>query len=76
MVARDGRRLRDSVAPAATLPGTFHVAWPQDLCLPAAGRRARVIGIVENQLVTTAQVEGVRVEGGLPSPIPTGTCCD
>jgi adenine deaminase len=65
VVARDGRRLRDSVAPAATLPGTFHVAWPVDLRLPAGGRRARVIGIVEDQLVTTAHVEEVRAEDGI-----------
>jgi adenine deaminase len=65
VVARDGRRLRDSVAPAATLPGTFHVAWPPDLRLLAGGRRARVIGIVEDQLVTTAHVEEVRVEDGV-----------
>jgi adenine deaminase len=65
VVARDGQRLRDSLASAATLPSTFHVAWPQDLRLPARGRRARVIGIVEDQLVTTAQVEDVRVEDGI-----------
>jgi adenine deaminase len=66
IVARDGRRLRDSVAgPAATLPDTFHVAWPPDLRLPAAGRWARVIGIVEDQLITTAHVEEVRVEDGI-----------
>jgi len=65
VVARDGQRLRDSVAPAATLPDTFHVAWPEDLRLPAGGPRARVIGIVEDQLVTTAHVEEVRVEDGV-----------
>jgi adenine deaminase len=65
VVARDGRRLRDSPASAAMLPGTFHVAWPPDLRLRAAGRRARVIGIVENQLLTTAHVEDVRVEDGM-----------
>jgi adenine deaminase len=65
VVARGGRRLRDSVAPAASLPGTFHVAWPADLRLPAGGRRARVIGIVEDQLVTTSHVEEVRVEDGI-----------
>jgi adenine deaminase len=65
IVARDGRRLRDSVAPVATLPDTFHVAWPPDLRLPAGGRRARVIGIVEDQLLTTAHVEEVRVEDGM-----------
>jgi adenine deaminase len=65
VVARDGIRLRDSVAPAVTLPDTFNVAWPADLRLPAAGRRARVIGIVEDQLVTTAHVEEVRIEDGV-----------
>jgi adenine deaminase len=65
IVARDGRRLRDSAAPAVTLPDTFNVAWPADLRLPAGGRRARVIGIVEDQLVTTAHVEEVRVEDGV-----------
>jgi adenine deaminase len=64
IVARDGQRLRDSAAPAATLPGTFHVAWPSDLRLPVGGRWARVIGIVEGQLLTTASVEEVRVEDG------------
>jgi adenine deaminase len=64
VVARDGQRLQDSVAPAATLPNTFDVAWPPDLRLPAGGRRARVIGIVEDQLLTTAHVEEVRVEDG------------
>ena len=65
VVARDGRRLGDGAAPAATLPDTFHIAWPDDLRLPAAGRRARVIGIVEDQLLTTAHVEDVRVEDGV-----------
>jgi adenine deaminase len=65
VVARDGRRLRDSVAPAAALPDTFHVAWPPDLRLPARGRRARVLGIVKDQLLTTAHQAEVRVEGGV-----------
>ncbi|WP_324341260.1 adenine deaminase [Baekduia sp.] len=65
IVARDGRRLRDSVAPPTTLPDTFRVAWPADLGLPARGRRARVIGIVEDQLLTTAHIEEVPVEDGV-----------
>jgi adenine deaminase len=65
VVARDGRRLRDSVGPVATLPDTFHVAWPPDLRLRARGRRARVIGIVEDQLLTTAHVEEVPVSDGV-----------
>ena len=65
VVARDGKRLRDSVAPAARLPETFHVAWPADLRLRARGRRARVMGIVEDQLLTTADIDEVRVEDGV-----------
>jgi adenine deaminase len=65
IVARDGRRLRDSVAAPATLPETFDVAWPASLRLPARGRRARVIGIVEDQLLTTSHVEAARVEDGV-----------
>ncbi|MDX6730756.1 MAG: adenine deaminase [Baekduia sp.] len=65
IVARDGRRLRDSVAAPATLPKTFDVAWPANLRLPARGRRARVIGIVEDQLLTTSHVEAARVEDGV-----------
>jgi adenine deaminase len=65
IVARDGQRLRDSAVPADTLPDTFRVAWPADLRLPARGRRARVIGIVEDQLITTAHVEEVLVQDGV-----------
>ncbi|MEA2294279.1 MAG: adenine deaminase [Solirubrobacteraceae bacterium] len=65
VVARDGQRLGDSAASPAALPDTFHVAWPADLRLPAGGRRARVLGIIEDQLVTTAHVEEVRVEDGV-----------
>jgi adenine deaminase len=39
--------------------------------LPAGGRRARVIGIVEDQLLTTAHVEEVRVEDGAAVADPT-----
>jgi adenine deaminase len=65
VVARDGRRLGDCVAQTASLPDTFHVAWPAHLHLPARGRRARIIGIVKDQLLTTAHVEEVRVEDGV-----------
>jgi adenine deaminase len=57
--------VRDGFPLTITLPDTFNVAWPADLRLPAAGRRARVIGIVEDQLVTTAHVEEVRIEDGV-----------
>ena len=70
VVARDGRRLADSAVPAATLPDTFRVAWPEDLRLRARGRRARVIGIVEDQLLTTAEVEEVPVVDGVAVAAP------
>jgi adenine deaminase len=65
IVARDGIRLGASAPRATGLPDTFNVAWPADLRLRAAGRRARVIGIVADQLVTTAHVEDVRIEDGV-----------
>jgi adenine deaminase len=65
IVARDGIRLGARAPRAAGLPDTFNVAWPADLRLRAAGRRARVIGIVADQLVTTAHVEDVRIEDGV-----------
>jgi adenine deaminase len=65
IVARDGQGLGQNVAPATKLPNTFNVAWPPDLRMPARGRRARVIGIVEDQLLTTAQVDDVRIEDGM-----------
>ena len=65
VVARDGRRMRDSPAGAVTPPQAFRVRWPEDLRLPATGRRARVIGIVEDQLLTTAAVEEVPVQDGV-----------
>ncbi|HEY6762769.1 MAG TPA: adenine deaminase [Baekduia sp.] len=71
VVGRDGRRVGGGdgagapAVAAATLPNTFNIAWPDDLRLPAGGHRARVIGIVEDQLLTTAHVEDVRVENGV-----------
>jgi adenine deaminase len=65
IVARDGQGLGRSAGPAAELPNTFNVAWPPDLRMPARGRRARVIGIVEDQLLTTAQVDDVRIQDGM-----------
>jgi adenine deaminase len=65
VVARDGRRLRDSPAAGVTPPQAFNVRWPEDLRLPATGRRARVIGIVEDQLLTTTAVEEVPIQDGV-----------
>jgi adenine deaminase len=65
VVARDGHGLGSCIASATELPNTFNVAWPSDLQMPARGRRARVIGIVEDQLLTTAEIDDVRIEHGI-----------
>jgi adenine deaminase len=67
MVARDGRMLAPPrPAPRRSLRSTINVAWQKvDLRIPARGRRARVIGLAANNLVTTALHEDMRVEGGL-----------
>ncbi len=54
LVAQDGAMLTPPPAPLPlSLPNSIHVAWERvDLAIPAAGRRVRVIGAIENQLVT------------------------
>lgn len=67
LAARDGAL----VAPLPTmpdypLPGSMNVAWDQvDLAIPAAGRRIRVIGARENQLVTEHLVMDARIDAGV-----------
>ena len=57
------RRRRPSPSP---LPNSIHVAWEQvDLAIPAAGRRVRVIGAIENQLVTEHLVLEATIRDGL-----------
>jgi adenine deaminase len=50
------------------LPGTLNIAWESvDFTMPAPpeGNRVRVIGSIENQLVTEHRIEGAPVSGGV-----------
>jgi adenine deaminase len=50
----------------APLPNSINVAWEHvDLAIPALGRRVRVIGAVENQLVTEHLVLDATIRDGL-----------
>jgi adenine deaminase len=66
LVARDGEL---TVAPRPTplrgVRSTMNIAWDQvDFRIPAGGRRARVIGVVPNDLVTRSLVEEVTIRDG------------
>ncbi|NUQ39361.1 MAG: adenine deaminase [Caldilineales bacterium] len=67
LVARDGQMLLPRPQPSVrTLRHSFSVAWDQvDLRIPAAGRRARVIGAIPDQLVTTHLIEPIPSQEGL-----------
>jgi adenine deaminase len=67
LVAQDGAMLAPPPDPApAPLPHSINVAWDQvDLAIPAAGRRVRVIGAIENQLVTEHLVLEATIRDGL-----------
>src|SRR4051794_20617156 len=56
VVARDGERIGGGGAAPGGLPPTMNVAWREHLRLARGGDRVRAIGLVEDQLITTAQV--------------------
>lgn len=65
LVAENGRVLRErKPAREITLRHSMNIGWDGvDFNIPAQGTRMRVIGSVENQLVTQHRVEDVRREG-------------
>jgi adenine deaminase len=67
LVAQDGAMLAPLPdLPASPLPNSIHVAWERvDLAIPAAGRRVRVIGAIENQLVTEHLIADATIRDGL-----------
>ncbi|HSN78052.1 MAG TPA: adenine deaminase, partial [Anaerolineae bacterium] len=67
LVAQDGAMLTPLPAmPPSPLPNSMHVAWERvDLAIPAAGRRVRVIGAIENQLVSEHLVLEATIRDGL-----------
>jgi adenine deaminase len=71
-VAKDGDlTVAIPVPEVAPLPRSMNVNWDEvDFSIPAIGLRARVIGSLENQLITEHRVEGVRTENGLAAADP------
>jgi adenine deaminase len=58
LVARDGQMTVPARPPSRTLRSTMNVAWDSvDVRIPAEGRRARVIGVLPNRLVTEALID-------------------
>ena len=67
LVAEDGRIAPGAVKEvAAHVRGSVNVNWGGvDLKIPARGQRARVIGVVPDQIITEGLSEEVKVENGL-----------
>ncbi len=67
LVAREGLMLTPPPPAAANpLPDSIRVDWAKtDLAIPAEGRRIRVIGAVENQLITEHLVMDACVRDGM-----------
>jgi adenine deaminase len=58
LMARDGRMVVPPRPPSRTLRSTMNIAWDSvGFRIPAGGRRARVIGVQPNRLVTDALVD-------------------
>jgi len=58
LVARDGQMTVPARPPSRTLRSTMNIAWDSvDFRIPAAGRRARVIGVLTNRLVTDTLID-------------------
>jgi adenine deaminase len=65
LMARDGRMVVPSRARARTLRSTMNVAWDSvDFRIPAGGRRAMVIGVRPDCLVTAALVDEPPIRAG------------
>ena len=65
LVARDGQMTVPPRPPARALRSTMNIAWDRvDIGIRAGGRRARVIGLVENQLRTDALVDEPVIRDG------------
>ncbi len=65
VVARDGRALWPAPGDVEPPRDTVRVDWPRvTLGIPAAGRRVRVIGVMDGRLRTECLVEECRIEDG------------
>jgi adenine deaminase len=66
LVARDGTLVEDAPVPTTRyLRSTVNVDWDLvDLSVPAEGSKARVIGVIPNQLITDSSVEEMLIVDG------------
>ena len=68
LAAQDGALLPQTHMPKEVpLRSSMNINWQGtgDLRLPAVGKRAKVIGLIPNQIVTDNLLEEVKIEGGL-----------
>jgi adenine deaminase len=67
VVARDGEMVvRRPPTPELTLRSSINIKWlaPSDFDIVAEGKRARIINLVPDQIITEATIEKVKVENG------------
>ncbi len=67
LVAQDGAlTITITPPPVTALPRSVNIRWDAvDFSIPAGGPRVRVIGSLENQLITEHRIEDARIENGL-----------
>lgn len=67
LVAANGQLLAESRTTVPPLPNSVHLPalTAASFAIPAAGERARIIGLVPDQIVTRALSDTVRVENGM-----------
>ena len=67
LVAANGQLLAESRTSVPPLPNSVHLPalTAASFAIPAAGERARIIGLVPDQIVTRALSDAVRVENGM-----------
>src|SRR5262249_1407591 len=71
IVARGGERLGGGEAAPGGVPPTMDVAWRDSLSLARGGDRVKAIGVIADQLVTTAELRDLApTRTGLPHPPP------
>jgi adenine deaminase len=66
LVAQEGKLTVEIVPPQVEpLPRAMNIRWDSvDFTIPASGRRVRVIGSRENQLLTDHRIEDAKIENG------------
>jgi adenine deaminase len=72
VVARGGERVGGGEAAPGGLPPTMNVAWRDSLALARGGDRVKAIGLIEDQLITTAELASLGGgSGSVAAPDPS-----